>query len=145
MHLDYETVQDVIRREAEEIHRREEAYRDRRPQADVAGKIVILVDDGLATGATMRAAATALRRHTAGVSSIACAATNLGELFSVLDEKFPDLKPHLRDEAGQVRRFLNIYVNEEDIRFLGGPGYSFQDGDEVLLVPSIAGGTSSSS
>src|SRR5580704_19038355 len=83
---------------------------------------------------------TALRRHTAGVGSIACAATNLGELFSVLDEKFPDLKPHLRDEAGQVRRFLNIYVNEEDIRFLGGPAYIFTDGDEVLLVPSIAGG-----
>jgi molybdopterin synthase sulfur carrier subunit len=39
-----------------------------------------------------------------------------------------------------VRRFLNVYVNEEDIRFLGGPSYAFQDGDEVLLVPSIAGG-----
>src|ERR1017187_8185157 len=51
---------------------------------------------------------TALRRLTAGVGSIACAATNLGELFSVLVEKFPELKPHLRDEAGQVRRFLNI-------------------------------------
>jgi sulfur-carrier protein len=50
------------------------------------------------------------------------------------------LKPHLRDEAGETRRFLNIYVNEEDIRFLGGAAYSFQDGDEVLLVPSIAGG-----
>lgn len=69
-----------------------------------------------------------------------CAATNLCELFSTLDDKFPDLKPHLRDETGQVRRFLNIYVNEEDIRFLGGDGYAFQDGDEVLLVPSIAGG-----
>ena len=85
---------------------------------------------------------TALRRHTAGVSSLACAATNLGELFSALDEKFPDLKPHIRDEAGQVRRFLNIYVNEEDIRFLGGQDYVFSDGDEVLLVPSIAGGSS---
>lgn len=84
----------------------------------------------------------ALRRHTAGVSSLACVVTNLGELFSVLDEKFPDLKPHLRDDSGHVRRFLNIYVNEEDIRFLGGPGYVFQDGDEVLLVPSIAGGRS---
>jgi molybdopterin converting factor small subunit len=84
---------------------------------------------------------TALRRHTAGISSVACAATNLGELFTVLDEKFPDLKPHLRDEAGQRRRFLNIYVNEEDIRFLGGPAYAFQDGDEILLVPSIAGGS----
>ena len=44
-----------------------------------------------------------------------------------------------RDE---IRRFLNVYVNEEDIRFLGGNTYAFQDGDEVLLVPSIAGGAS---
>ena len=84
----------------------------------------------------------ALRRHTGGTGRITCTAGNLTELFSTLDDKFPDLKPHLRDEAGQVRRFLNIYVNEEDIRFLGGPGYAFQDGDEVLLVPSIAGGAS---
>ena len=83
---------------------------------------------------------TALRRHTAGVDSITCAANNLEDLFSVLDGKFPDLKPHLRDDQGQIRRFLNIYVNEEDIRFLGGPQYAFQEGDEVLLVPSIAGG-----
>ena len=84
---------------------------------------------------------TALRRHTEGVGSLTCVAANLGELFSVLSEKFPSLKPHLRDEQGQVRRFLNVYVNEEDIRFLGGPGYAFQEGDEVLLVPSIAGGS----
>jgi molybdopterin synthase sulfur carrier subunit len=83
---------------------------------------------------------TALRRLTAGTPHITCAANNLSELFSVLDNQFPDLKPHLRDEAGQTRRFLNVYVNEEDIRFLGGNTYSFQDGDEVLLVPSIAGG-----
>ena len=83
---------------------------------------------------------TALRRHTDGVGKLDCAAANLGELFSVLDQKFPALKPHLRDEAGQIRRFLNVYVNEEDIRFLGGQTYSFQEGDEVLLVPSIAGG-----
>jgi molybdopterin synthase sulfur carrier subunit len=83
---------------------------------------------------------TALRRHTDGVGSITCAASNLNDLFTVLDEKFPELKPHLRDDKGQIRRFLNIYVNEEDIRFLGGPSYAFQEGDEVLLVPSIAGG-----
>ena len=83
---------------------------------------------------------TALRRHTAGVSSIQCAASNLDQLFSVLDEKFPDLRLHLRDDKGQIRRFLNIYVNEEDIRFLGGQTYAFQEGDEILLVPSIAGG-----
>lgn len=82
----------------------------------------------------------ALRRLTAGTANVTCAAANLNDLFSELDRKFPDLKSHLRDEAGQTRRFLNIYVNEEDIRFLGGPSYAFKDGDEVLLVPSIAGG-----
>ncbi len=84
----------------------------------------------------------ALRRLTAGAANVSCTAANLNELFSVLDQKFPELKNHLRDECGQTRRFLNIYVNEEDIRFLGGSEYAFQDGDEVLLVPSIAGGCS---
>ena len=84
---------------------------------------------------------TALRRHTEGVGKLDYSAGNLNDLFTVLDEKFPALKPHLRDEAGQIRRFLNVYVNEEDIRFLGGPTYAFQDGDEILLVPSIAGGS----
>jgi molybdopterin synthase sulfur carrier subunit len=83
---------------------------------------------------------TALRRLTAGTPRVTCSAKNLNELFSELDSQFPELKPHLRDEAGETRRFLNVYVNEEDIRFLGGNAYSFQDGDEVLLVPSIAGG-----
>jgi sulfur-carrier protein len=84
-----------------------------------------------------------LRRHTEGLGTFQCAAGNLDQLFAALDEKFPALKPHLRDEKGQVRRFLNIYVNEEDIRFLGGPTYAFQEGDEILLVPSIAGGVGS--
>jgi sulfur-carrier protein len=85
---------------------------------------------------------TPLRRLTAGTPCVTCDAANLNELFTALDQKFPDLRPHLRDEAGEVRRFLNVYVNEEDIRFLGGAAYAFQEGDEVLLVPSIAGGTS---
>src|SRR5215472_9516636 len=87
----------------------------------------------------------ALRRHTGGTARVSCVASNLNELLSALDEQFPDLKPHLRDESGQIRRFLNVYVNEEDIRFLGGTGYAFKDGDEVLLVPSIAGGSFSDS
>jgi sulfur-carrier protein len=85
---------------------------------------------------------TALRRHTGGTARVTCSPANLGELFAVLDQQFPELRTQLRDEAGQIRRFLNIYVNEEDIRFLGGNGYTFRDGDEVLLVPSVAGGTS---
>ncbi|HYU48178.1 MAG TPA: MoaD/ThiS family protein [Terriglobales bacterium] len=85
---------------------------------------------------------TPFRRLTAGTPRVDCTASNLNDLFAALDQQFPDLKPHLHDEAGETRRFLNIYVNEEDIRFLGGASYAFQDGDEVLLVPSIAGGAS---
>ena len=83
---------------------------------------------------------TALRRLTSGTGEVTCSAANLGELFSALDQQFPNLKAHLRDETGEVRRFLNVYVNEEDIRFLGGNNYKFREGDRVLVVPSIAGG-----
>lgn len=83
---------------------------------------------------------TALRRFTAGAKEIECAVADLPELLVSLEQSFPELKGRLRDDAGEVRRFLNIYVNEEDIRFLGGPGYRFNEGDEVMLVPSIAGG-----
>jgi molybdopterin converting factor small subunit len=53
---------------------------------------------------------------------------------------FPALRQHLRGEDGQIRRFINFYVNEEDIRFLGNEKYSFKDDDEILVIPSIAGG-----
>jgi molybdopterin synthase sulfur carrier subunit len=72
---------------------------------------------------------------------VECSAQSLPELFAQLEERYPDLKRHLRDDSGQVRPFLNVYVNEEDIRFLGSDSYLFQEGDRVLLVPSIAGGT----
>jgi sulfur-carrier protein len=80
----------------------------------------------------------ALRRHTEGQETFECPPGNLNALLDALSARFPELKPHLRDDQGKVRRFLNIYVNDEDIRFLGD--YSFKDGDEVTLVPSIAGG-----
>ena len=82
----------------------------------------------------------ALRRHTGGQASVQASSANLPELITFLGATFPDLSPHLRDEHGNVRRFLNFYVNEEDIRFLGNHNYHFQDGDEVMIVPSIAGG-----
>lgn len=82
---------------------------------------------------------TAFRQHTDNVDRFQCFAGDLSQLLDALDARFPQLKPHLRDEQGQVRRFLNIYVNDEDIRFLG-KDYKFNEGDEVTLVPSIAGG-----
>ena len=81
----------------------------------------------------------AFRRHTEGLDHYECEGSNLTALLDSLGGRFPDLKPHLRDEQGNVRRFLNIYVNDEDIRFLG-KDYKFKQGDEVTLVPSIAGG-----
>jgi molybdopterin synthase sulfur carrier subunit len=81
----------------------------------------------------------AFRRHTDSLDKFECSATDLNDLLDALAARFPELKPHLRDEQGKVRRFLNIYVNDEDIRFLGND-YRFKEGDEVTLVPSIAGG-----
>ncbi|HET9182953.1 MAG TPA: MoaD/ThiS family protein [Candidatus Angelobacter sp.] len=81
----------------------------------------------------------AFRRHTEGQERFDCAATNVDELLEALGSRFPQLKPHLRDEQGQLRRFLNIYVNDEDIRFLE-KNYKFAEGDQIILVPSIAGG-----
>jgi sulfur-carrier protein len=83
----------------------------------------------------------AFQKHTNGTREIRSEAGNLPQLISEIENQFPALKTHLRDEQGQVRRFINFYVNEEDIRFLGNEKYAFQDGDEVLVIPSIAGGS----
>ena len=82
----------------------------------------------------------AFRRHTEGLDRVECSASTVDELLDALSSRFPELKPHLRDEQGKLRRFLNIYVNDEDIRFLG-KNPKFADGDQVTLVPSIAGGS----
>jgi len=82
----------------------------------------------------------ALRKFTDGVQTIECSSETLPDLLGEIEQRFPAIGKHLRDDAGQVRRFVNIYVNEEDIRFLGGNSYKFQEGDRVLVVPSIAGG-----
>jgi molybdopterin converting factor small subunit len=82
----------------------------------------------------------AFQKHTDGKREITSSAANLPALLTEIETTFPALKTHLRDESGQVRRFINFYVNEEDIRFLGNEKYTFQDGDEVLVIPSIAGG-----
>ena len=83
----------------------------------------------------------AFQKHTNGTREIQSTAGNLPQLIAEIEAAFPDLGPHLRDENGQIRRFINFYVNEEDIRFLGNENYAFQDGDEVLVIPSIAGGS----
>ena len=83
---------------------------------------------------------TALRQFTGGTSRIEVEAATAGEALSSLTSVHTDLRRHLYDDKNSLRSFVNVYVNDEDIRFLGGEAYHFQDGDEVLLIPSIAGG-----
>ena len=83
---------------------------------------------------------TAFRRFTEGAPRVDSRATTGGEALTELTTRIPALSRHVRDEQGQIRQFLNVYLNEEDIRFLGGEASTLKDGDRVLLVPSIAGG-----
>ena len=85
---------------------------------------------------------TALARHTDGQKSFDSQASNLPGLLAEFDTKFPALSQNVKDDNGKLRRFINVYVNDEDIRFLGGDTHQFEDGDEVMLIPSIAGGSS---
>jgi len=84
---------------------------------------------------------TAFRRFTEGAARVDCSASTVAEALDALTKQFPGLSRHVRDDSGQIRQFLNIYLNEEDIRFLGGESCALREGDRVLLVPSIAGGT----
>ena len=83
---------------------------------------------------------TAFVRHTDGKKQLSSSAADLPGLLAEIDRSFPALATHIRGDDGKLRRFINIYVNDEDIRFLGGDTYTFQEGDEVMLIPSIAGG-----
>jgi molybdopterin synthase sulfur carrier subunit len=83
---------------------------------------------------------TPLRKLTAELESVSAAGSNIGELIDNLDKAYPGLKDRLCDEAGNVRRFVNIYVNGEDIRFLEEKATTVKDSDEISIVPAIAGG-----
>ncbi|MBD2300358.1 MoaD/ThiS family protein [Nostoc sp. FACHB-87] len=83
---------------------------------------------------------TALQKFTNSQATIECTGSSVAELFDSLEKHCPGIKERLCDEAGQPRRFLNLYVNSEDIRFLEGIATSLKDGDEVSIVPAVAGG-----
>lgn len=80
-----------------------------------------------------------LRTLTAGKDEVTAAGGTVGELIEDLDKKHPGLKDRLLDDKG-VRRFVNIYVGEEDVRFLDGLKTELRAGDKVSIVPAIAGG-----
>ena len=83
---------------------------------------------------------TPLRKLTDGADEVAIEASNIGELIDNLEAAHTGLKERLCDEAGEIRRFVNVYVNDEDVRFLDGRNSALKDGDEVSIVPAIAGG-----
>ncbi len=85
---------------------------------------------------------TPLRRMTNGESKVEMESSNLGELVEKLDGAYPGFKDRLVDENGELRYFVNIYVNGEDVRFLQGLSTSTNSGDEVSIVPAVAGGAS---
>ena len=81
----------------------------------------------------------ALRTLTGGVDEVKAAGVTVGDVIEDLDKRHPGLKDRLLDEKG-VRRFINIYVGEEDVRFTGGLGTELKAGDQISIIPAIAGG-----
>ena len=83
---------------------------------------------------------TPLRKLTNELETVSGVGATIGELIDNLDQAFPGLKDRVCDEAGNVRRFVNIYINGEDIRFLEEKATPVKDSDEISIVPAIAGG-----
>ena len=84
---------------------------------------------------------TPLQKFTNNRATIECnGSSNINELIDALDNNCPGIKARICDETGKPRRFLNLYVNSEDIRFLDNTDTALQDGDEVSIVPAVAGG-----
>jgi sulfur-carrier protein len=83
---------------------------------------------------------TPLRAITKGQGELKADAASIKELIDRLDQEYSGLRERLCEEDGNIRRFINVYVNEEDIRFLQGPATTLKEGDEVSIVPAIAGG-----
>lgn len=84
---------------------------------------------------------TPLRKLTGGEESVAVdGCGNLAQAVDALESAHPGLKERLCDESGELRRFVNVYVNNEDARFISGLQTSLKPGDEVSIVPAVAGG-----
>lgn len=83
---------------------------------------------------------TPLQRLTNGQAEVQCEGSSVNTLLADLEKRYPGIKERICDEKGQLRRFVNIFVNEEDIRFLQGDQTKVKDGDDVSIIPAIAGG-----
>jgi molybdopterin synthase sulfur carrier subunit len=83
---------------------------------------------------------TPLRSITKGSAEVRAEGGNVAQVIEDLERQFPGLRERVVDEHGELRRFVNIYVNEEDIRFVEGKKTALKDGDTLSIVPAIAGG-----
>ncbi|MEL6553377.1 MAG: MoaD/ThiS family protein [Cyanobacteria bacterium J06621_11] len=83
---------------------------------------------------------TPLQKFTKDEAAVECDGGSIAELMDTLEAKFPGIKKRLCDDSGELRRFVNFYVNSEDIRFLNNKDTALKDGDEVSIVPAVAGG-----
>jgi molybdopterin synthase sulfur carrier subunit len=83
---------------------------------------------------------TPLRRVTNGVAEVYVKGKDVAEVIDDLERQFPGLRDRLVEESGEIRRFINVYVNQEDVRFLSGKETLLKEGDEVSIVPALAGG-----
>jgi sulfur-carrier protein len=84
---------------------------------------------------------TPLRKFTGGAESVTASGATVAAIVQDVESHHPGLKERICDDAGKVRRFVNVYVNGEDIRFLASLDTPVKDGDEISIVPAIAGGT----
>ncbi len=87
---------------------------------------------------------TPLQKLTNNQAEVQCEAQDVDALLSGLEKQYPGIKERLCDAEGKLRRFVNVYVNEEDIRFLQGQQTALKAGDDVSIIPAIAGGSSQS-
>ncbi|HEY8451789.1 MAG: MoaD/ThiS family protein [Micromonosporaceae bacterium] len=83
---------------------------------------------------------TILRSYTGGAKTVQGSGGTLAELFADLDARYPGLRGRLVTEDGSLHRFVNVYINDEDARFLGGLEAKLSDGDSVTILPAVAGG-----
>ncbi len=83
---------------------------------------------------------TPLRKLISDKDEVTINAANIAELIDQMEAQYPGIKNRLCDETGNVRRFINLYVNNEDIRFLSGKETALKEGDIVSIIPAIAGG-----
>ena len=83
---------------------------------------------------------TPLRGLTKGSAQVEATGGTVIDIIGDLERQYPGLRDRLVDETGEIRRFVNVYVNQEDVRFLDGDKTALKDGDEVSIVPAMAGG-----